>query len=271
MASCAPVPTRIVSLYPGHTDNIVALGVGDRLVAVSREDAAEPLLPDLPRLSPKVDAEAVLALRPDAVFLRSLVERMNPHLTEVLERAGVAVHVIDPPSWEGFGDYLARLAEILGTDPNEARRRLAASRELVAESAKKAAGRRGGAAPTVFLEATSRELHTCAPDSWAANLIELAGGVNAAEDATPLREGSSLAAWGVERVLAAASHIDVYIVQRGAMNVATPEEVRSRAWGGALECVRIVAVQESLLSRPSLLGLEKGGALLLEIFNQSSK
>ncbi|MDR3265438.1 MAG: hypothetical protein LBT15_05440 [Synergistaceae bacterium] len=124
-------PRRIVSLYPGHTDNIVALGAGNRLVAVSREDG----YPGLPRFSPKVDAEAVLALHPDAVFLRSLVEQMNPHLTEILERAGVAVHVIDPPSWNAFGDYLARLAEILGTDPEEARNRLVAAREAVAQRA----------------------------------------------------------------------------------------------------------------------------------------
>ncbi|MDR3265439.1 MAG: hypothetical protein LBT15_05445 [Synergistaceae bacterium] len=101
--------------------------------------------------------------------------------------------------------------------------------------------------------------------------MELAGGVNAAEDATPLREGSSLAPWGVERVLATASRLDVYLVQQGAMSAATPEEVRSRAWGSALKDVRVVAVPESLLSRPSLLGLEKGGTLLVEIFAGSEE
>ncbi|MDR1874646.1 MAG: ABC transporter substrate-binding protein [Synergistaceae bacterium] len=279
-ASPHPAPLRIVSLYPGHTDNIVALGAGDRLVAASRDDGpaflpflpgspGSPGSPDLPRLPPRVDAEAVLAFRPDAVFLRSLVERMNPHLTEVLERAGVAVHVIDPPSWDEFEGYLTRLAGILGTDPEEARRRLAAARGAVADAAKTAAVR-GMRAPRVFLEATSKELHTCAPDSWAARLIRLSGGVNAASSATPLREGSALASWGVERVLATAESLDVYLVQQGPMNAASPEEIRSRPWGAVLKNVSLAAVPERLLSRPSLLGLEKGGALLTEIFGSAA-
>jgi iron complex transport system substrate-binding protein len=256
-----------VSLYPGHTDNIVALGAGDRLVAVSRSEDYSLWGPrkDLPRLPPKVGAEAVLALRPDAVFLRSLVQRMNPHLTGMLERAGVAVHVIDPPSWEEFEEYLARLAEILGTSPEAARQQLAASRQAIAAAAK---ARASGSAPRVFLEATSKELHTCAPGSWAARLIELAGGVNAAAAAVPLRRGSALATWGVERVLEASdSGLDVYLAQQGAMNAASLEEVRGRSWFAALKKrPSLAAVPESCLSRPSLLGLAKGGKMLVEIF-----
>ena len=156
----------------------------------------------------------------------------------------------------------------MGTSPEAARKKLAALRESIAAAAKASA--RGKRAPRVFLEATSKELHTCAPDSWAARLIQLAGGVNAASRAVPLRKGSSLAPWGVERVLETAnSGLDVYLVQQGAMNAASLEEVRERPWFTALEASaapRLAAVPESCLSRPSLLGLEKGGRLLVEIF-----
>ncbi|MDR1622709.1 MAG: ABC transporter substrate-binding protein [Synergistaceae bacterium] len=271
-----PAPERIVSLYPGHTDNIVALGAGHRLVAVSRSedpglwDSGQSL--DLPRLPPKVGAEAVLALEPDAVFLRSLVERMNPHLTDTLRQAGVEVHVIDPPSWEGFEEYLACLAEILGTSSEAARQQLEDTRAAIADAAAKASSHGKKSAPRVFLEATSKELHTCAPGSWAARLIELAGGVNAAANAVPLRKGSALAPWGIERILKAAdSGLDVYLVQQGAMNAASLEEVRGRPWFTALalkvqSAPRLAVVPESCLSRPSLLGLAKGGRMLVEIF-----
>lgn len=253
---------RIVSLYPGHTDNIVALGAGDRIVGVSRSDDPE-LLPTVPRLPPKVGAEEILALKPDAVFSRSLIERMNPHLSSVLERAGISVYVIDPPSWEGFEGYLLRLAEILGTDPEAARLKLTVSRETIARNAALA----GAKSPKVFLEATSKELHTCAPDSWAAHLIQLAGGVNAAKNAAPLREGSPLASWGIERVLYVGGQgLDVYLVQQGAMNAVTLDEVRGRSWFHALKNARLEAIPESCLSRPSLPGLEKGGKILLDIF-----
>ena len=264
--SASAEPSRIVSLYPGHTDNIVALGAGNRLVGVSRSDDAEFLkeLKDLPRLPPKVGAEALLALAPDVVFLRSLNVQMNPNLIDVLERAGIEVQVIDPPSWEGFEEYLAQLSEILGVDSNSARRRLKDIRDSIAQRAVE----RSGVTPRVFLEATSRELHTCAPGSWAARLIELAGGENAASNAVPLRKGSPLAAWGIERTLEMAQQgLDVYLVQQGAMNVATLDDVRSRAWFTALKDVHVEAIPERCLSRPSLLGLEEGGKRLLAIFS----
>jgi iron complex transport system substrate-binding protein len=260
-------PLRIVSLYPGHTDNIAALGAGERIVAVSGgegEGDFSYLSPNVTRLPMKVGAEAVLALRPDAVFLRTLTLQVNPHLAGALERAGVAVHVIDPPSWDEFEKYLTHLAEVLGADPANAREKLKNLREGIASEA---AARRKSS-PRFFLEATSRELRTCSPSSWAARLIELAGGINAAGNAVPLRTGSPLAPWGVERVLALAGNLDLYLVQRGPMNAATLDDVRARPWFAALSAQKVclASIPENWLSRPSLLGLERGGKTLIEIF-----
>ncbi|MFC2508785.1 MAG: hypothetical protein ACFNYD_08400, partial [Bacteroides sp.] len=71
----------------------------------------------------------------------------------------------------------------------------------------------------------------------------------------------------LERVLGAADGgLDVYLVQHGAMNASTAEDVRRRPWAGALSHVRVAEVPESWLSRPSLLGLERGGRALIRIF-----
>lgn len=258
-------PLRVVSLYPGHTDNVVALGGGDCLVGISENDDPD-MMPNLPRFPPKAGAESILALRPDVVLVRGLVERINPSLCRVLMRAGVRVEVLDPPDWDGFADYLRSLARILGLEPEKGVRRLEALRAEI-EDAARAAGLGDRRVPRVFVEATARELHTCAPNSWAARLVTLAGGRNTAQDAVPLRAGSALAPWGLERVLRSVNEgLDVYVVQRGAMNASTVEDVRRRAWGGALAAVRVVEVPESGLSRPSLLGLERGGRLLIRIF-----
>lgn len=265
---CVPAalaaPLRVVSLYPGHTDNVAALGGGELLVGVSENDDPD-LFPNLPRFSPKAGAESILAAKPDVVLLRGQVERMNPNLSGVLARAGVRVEVLDPPGWDGFADYLRALAGVLGLDPEAGVRRLETLRaEIMSEAESKRAGR---PAPRVFVEATARELHTCAPDSWAARLVALAGGENAAAGAAPLRAGSALAPWGLERVLGAADGgLDVYLVQHGAMNASSAEDVRRRPWAGALSRVRVAEVPESWLSRPSLLGLERGGRALIRIF-----
>ena len=117
--ACAENYARIVSLYPGHTDNVVALGAGAKLVGISENDN-EGLLPGVPRLSMKAGPEALLALRPDLVLTRTLADSQNPELRKVLERAGVRVEVIDPPTWEGFEQYLRKIAELAGTSPDDA-------------------------------------------------------------------------------------------------------------------------------------------------------
>ena len=97
--------------------------------------------------------------------------------------------------------------------------------------------------------------------------MELAGGVNAAAEAKPLRSGSSIAPWGLERVLKTInSGLDVYLVQQGPMNAADEASLRARPWSSALANVRAAVVPEYCLSRPSLSGLKEGGAMLIKIF-----
>ena len=256
---------RIVSLYSGHTDNIIALGGQSRLVGLSKND--EPArLPDLPRFAPKTGAEAILAVRPDLVLIRSMIEKQNPSLKDVLERAGVTVLSIDPPAWENFTAYLRTLAPLIEVDPQKAVLQFVDLCDEIREQAA-IAWRMNRPAPSIFIEATAKELHTCAPKSWAAHMIELAGGSNAAKSAEPLRQGSAIAPWGLERVMGLLSqHLDVYLVQHGPMNRSTPEEIAARPWSGALAKTRVAQVPEYLLSRPSLLGLKEGGAMLLKIF-----
>lgn len=260
---------RVISLYPGHTDNIAALGREASIVALSQGDDLESLA-GLPRLPEAVTPEALLAHAPDIVIMRTLNERINPHLTAVLESAGVEVHVMDPPGWDDFGEYLAELAGVVRANPEPALFKLARIRE---EALAFTASRGGGAErPRFFLEAAGREIHTCAPDSWAAHLIKLCGGENAAESAIPLRRGSPLASWGVERAVGLLGGLDIYLVQQGTMNSSTREDVLSRPWfaafnePGAPKRARVEFVPERYLSRPSLIGLERGVDILLSIF-----
>lgn len=255
---------RIVSLYPGHTDNIIALGESARLIAIS-ENEEESTLPALPRLPLKTGAEAVLALRPDLVLIRALVQKQNPQLARVLERAGVKVVMMDTPSWDEFDAYLRELAPLIGKSPQEASAKLAKLKKNLAANAAKHHRKRK---PLVLVEATAKELHTCSPDSWAAKLIALAGGVNAASGARAIRNGSAIAPWGLERTLKLAdSGLNIYLVQNGPMNLSTKAEVEKRPWFPALnKSVKVAYIPEYYLSRPSLTSLEKGGRELLKIF-----
>ena len=255
---------RIVSLYPGHTDNIIALGGSERLIAIS-ENEEESTLPALPRLPLKTGAEAVLALHPDLVLIRALVQKQNPQLARVLERAGVKVVMMDTPSWNEFDAYLQKLAPLIGKSPQEASAKLS---KLKNELATDAARYHRKKKPLVLVEATAKELHTCSPDSWASRLIALAGGVNAASGAKASRNGSAIAPWGLERTLKlAGSGLNIYLVQNGPMNMSTKAEVEKRPWYQVLKkSVKVAYIPEYYLSRSSLTSLEKGGRELIKIF-----
>ena len=249
---------RVISLYPGHSENIYAMG--GELIAVSENDE---ILPGLPRISLRSGAEKILSTKPDVIVTRPFAEKVNPNLYEILRRSGVKVISLDPPSWEKFPDYLRILADGLNLDSQKGIERLnSAIAEIKSQSAKTNR-------PRVFLEATSRELHTCSPDSWAAKLIELAGGVNIAADAMPIRQGSAVAPYGIERILMNAESLDVYIIQTGAMNSATLKDFHEREWSSALKNVKVVEIPERYISRPSLLGLEEGGRELARIFRDA--
>ena len=257
---------RVISLYPGHSDNIFAMGGEKILIALSENDDAD-LLPNLPRLSLRDSAEKFLALNPDIVVTRSFAMRLNPNLYEVLERAGVKIINLDPPSWNDFENYLKVLANSLSLDSKNAIKKLDAIKNSTASHLSSTTN-------NVFIEATSKEIHTCAPDSWAANLISLASGINTAAEAKPLRSGSSIAAWGVERVLKSCENkkLDIYIIQTGAMNHATLKDFYDREWTKILseKGVKVYEVPEKYLSRPSLIGLEKGLEILRKIIINES-
>ena len=202
-----------------------------------------------------------MALSPDIVITRTLARSLNPSTYDTLERAGVRVLTLDPPEWADFPAYLTSLAQAIGLNPEGALQKFTDITQSIKDRVP--AGR---PRPRVFLEATSRELRTCAPDSWAANLIALAGGENIARNARPLRPGSALASWGTERVLQAADSIDVYIIQTGIMNNASLKDFHARAMSRALHNAKVCEVPEKFISRPSLLGLERGANMLMKIF-----
>src|SRR5262249_59362836 len=92
-------PRRIVSLAPGITETLFAVGAGPRLVAVTTTDTHPPEVKRLPTVggfAPEtISLEALLARKPDLVIAGG---RFQQPVVEALARLGVAAVVIDPGS-----------------------------------------------------------------------------------------------------------------------------------------------------------------------------
>ena len=81
-------PARIVSLVPGATEMLFAIGAGPRVVAVSSYDKEPPQVRSLPRVGALVDpdVERILSLKPDLI----VVYGSQHDLVRQLQRAGIA-------------------------------------------------------------------------------------------------------------------------------------------------------------------------------------
>jgi iron complex transport system substrate-binding protein len=221
--SAPAAPRRVISLAPSLTDTVVALGLADRLVGVTRYDDA-PEVARLPRVGGFLDPnpEAVLGLRPDLVLWLTDGGALGP--VRKIAELGVPVRALPVVS---VADALAA-ARLVGAALGEplAGERLAER----LDRALAAARRRGeGRRPVRVLVVVGREpLVVAGPGSYPDELLRLAGGRNAVEGGRP---------WPVfplERAVA----LDPDLVVDGALN--EPREALSRL--AAIPAVRRGAV-----------------------------
>jgi iron complex transport system substrate-binding protein len=235
--SLAAPPKRIVSLYGGLTEVLIALGLKDNIVANIQGDHNLTNIPKVgTHLQPNV--EMILALKPDLVVQGGVPKGM-PALKK-LEAEGVPVAVFAPHDFPGVFSMIQRLGALTGqTEPA-----VSLTRGLEDHLAK-IAGRLQGTRPVrVFFEVRYHNLLAAGRGSMVNDIITRAGGVNVVE--SPQR----LAPFGLEALLQAQP--EVYIIQQGPMN-RSPEDIYSRAYFqelGAVKARRVLRVDESLFSRP---------------------
>lgn len=181
LAGAAP-PERIVSLTPGVTETLFAIGANNRVVGVSDYCDYPSEVSSLPRvgsfLAPVV--EAVIRLQPDLVIISP--SPGNKNAVAALERAGIAVKVVG----EGSGSLAEVRATILEIASAvglkiEGEALVASIDTILARVRKQVAGLD---AVSVAMVVGYEPLVLAGPDSYLGELIELAGGRNIADALT---------------------------------------------------------------------------------------
>jgi len=240
--------TRIISLYPAHSDNLLAMGATAALIGVSAEDKGR----DLPIFSHHDGAEKFIAAGPDLVLLRPMIEGADPDFVTALRRAGITVVSLQPNTFGDMFGYWRALALLTGRE--------AAAEEMIADfEARLAALRHKVAAipenkrQRVYFEAIHARMKTFAADSIASTVLKEAGGINIAADADQVRK-TNIGAFGKERLLAAGDQIDVYLAQEGRMNPVTVTAIENEPGFQAIKAVRdkrVYLLPEALIARPT--------------------
>jgi len=170
-------PQRIITIAPNSAEILCALGVADRIVAVSKFCVFPPKLADKPRVGGLFDPdiEKIIASRPDLIVLRGQ--------SESVERLGVRLGVtVYHDRTETLADVpicVRELGQIVGRS-TEAERLVLAFRHRLDSVRRRAVGKKR---PRVMVTASRQparfaNLLTAGRGNFLDDAITIAGGVN---------------------------------------------------------------------------------------------
>ena len=242
---------RIVSLYGGHTENLFSLGLDSEVIGVSRHETYPPRALNKPVFSYREDPERFLAVRPDLVLIRPMIDSGYPQFVSMLEKNGIAVVSLQPGNIEEMYTYWEILG-LLSGKRRQAGSMMARFKAATAEFSSLTTGR--VAKKRVYFEAIHSKMKTFTPDSMAVFALETAGGINIAADAEAVRN-TNIAYYGKERLLSRGREIDVYLAQSGAMNKPTKALIKTEPGFMTIKAVaagEIYLIDEQIVSRPTM-------------------
>ncbi len=243
---------KIISLYSAHTENLYYLGVGDKVIGGYKTCVYPPEAAFLPKYDYSGDPEEIIAADPDLVLIRPFITRKNPDFVQALKTAGINVVSLYPDEYDKFDDYINKLALMTGSEDKAAElledfhNDIAQITAVTAHIEDKS---------RIFYESTETEIRTISEGCMADLAIEFAGGINICDGAEPMSDGSTIAAFGVEKVLENADNIDVYVSQRGSMNSGgNLISISQRPGYETIKAVkegRVYVINEKIISSPT--------------------
>ncbi len=265
---------RIISLYGAHTENIFFIGAGKNLIGVTKNEVFPKEAKEKTVFSYHDDPEKFLAFMPDLVLIRPMIDRGYSNLMKRLKKSGITIVSVQPVSIDEMFEYWKIIGLLTGKTENA---------EKMVNSFKSKVEKFQRLSDSVvnkkkvYFEAIHSRMKTFTPDSMAIFVLETAGGINVASDATQVRN-TNIAIYGKEQILAKADDIDVFLAQTGVMNRPDIVTIKNEPGFKLIKAVknnRIFFIEEMIVSRPTyrlLNGISKTGAILYpEVFNGKGK
>lgn len=243
---------RIISLYSAHTENLFSLGLDREIIGVGTSDIYPYDALEKEVFDYRSDPEKVIAASPDLVIIRPFIERNSPDFVKSLRRSGIVVVSLYPDTFEAFESYIMKLAMLTGKEKLAEKKleRFHQDIQALTDQTRHLEDRVG-----VYFESSDREYKTVTDLSMASKAIEAAGGENIAEDAIPIEEGSSIATYGIEKIVEKGADIDVFVTQRGVMGAGgNLHSISIRPGFEAVKAVqegRVYEINQKIISSPT--------------------
>ena len=165
---------RIVSLAPNLTENIFAVGAGNKLVGVTTYCNYPQETTEITKIGDTINPnlERIIALKPNVVFV-STASQIEA-FTKTLEQQNIAVFVTNPKDIEGIYKSLQQIGEIVG-ETEKANQLVESLKKRVAHVETRTKAK---TPVKVFVQISKEQLFTIGKASFITDLINRAGGVS---------------------------------------------------------------------------------------------
>jgi len=239
------LPKRIISLSPGNTEILFALGLDDRLVAVTDYCNYPPEAEEKASIggysTPNI--EEIIALSPDLILATSIHEK---RIIPQLEEKGLPVLALNPRTLDEVLAAITLAGEVAGKEA-EAAALVAEMRGRIKAVTDRTDGLPREQRPRVFFVTWHDPLMTPGSETRHAELIRLAGGINIGQELTGYSEIS------LEAVISANPEVIIAGVGMGTGKDQTLQFVYTESRlsdTDALRNNRVYAVYTDLAGRP---------------------
>jgi len=237
----AKPPTRIISLAPSITEMLFALGLNEEIVGVTEFCDYPPAALEKPKVGySRPNLESIVGLQPDLLLAPKSFMRVD--LLQKLEQLKIPTFVFAPQTVEEIMAHIQMLGRMVGRS-HEGNAQTVELRKQISTLSQQVDGL---PRPTMLYVLNSNPLITVGPGSFIHHLIELAGGRNAAEEATTPYPRLTM-----EEVLRQNPDFLVFPVGRFE-GIPQSEQDTWKRWDtlNAVKHDRMFQVQSDLLNRP---------------------
>jgi iron complex transport system substrate-binding protein len=169
---------RIVSLAPSITETLFFLGVGDRVVGVTRYCNFPPEAKSKTIVGGVIDPnyEVIVSLKPELIIMT--VEGNTREAFEKLSNLGFKIFVTNPRNFDGIFKTIVDIGKLCGVESRASFLVDSLKKEL--EKVKKVNS--GGTKPKIFAILSLNPLMTAGKNTFINEIIKNAGGINVGEN-----------------------------------------------------------------------------------------
>jgi len=164
-------PKRIIALAPSITEILYYIGLGDRVVGVTRYSNYPPETREQPNVGSYIDlnVEKIIDLAPDLVI--GTIDGNRKNVVDLLQQAHLQVFLTNPTKIEGIIETIIEVGKVCGVKERAVALGGDLSRRIKSVHDRVSKLRR----PAVFLQINLKPIMTVNKDTFLNDLIQAAG------------------------------------------------------------------------------------------------